>query len=347
MRFTNMRACGRFIKQSERLINADMKILHVLLSRRPIPPPGYGGTERIVWWLLRQQVAHGHDVRVLTRGPSRSSTPPVMYGYDSSKPISDQVSDWPDVVHFHHPGIFDIGKPYLCTEHGLSDEPVTHSTNTVYLSQSHASNHGASFFIHNGLDWADYGEVNLSLKREHYHFLGKAKLQKKNLTDAIELAKAAGLPIQVMGNKWYQSRLARNIKYHGEVDDAKKGAIIERSLGMLAPVRWHEPFGLALVESLYFGAPIFGTPYGSLPELVNQKGLGYLSTSKRELIAAMCERDYRDSSLCHEVAVTTFNAGIMAARYLDAYQKVIDGEQLQPRPPCTAGTAGTLLQLAP
>ncbi|MEF9931013.1 MAG: glycosyltransferase, partial [Bacteroidales bacterium] len=44
--------------------------------------------------------------------------------------------------------------------------------------------------------------------------------------------------------------------------------ILKESKGLIFPVIWNEPFGLAITESLYCGAPVFGTPYGSLPELI-------------------------------------------------------------------------------
>ena len=55
---------------------------------------------------------------------------------------------------------------------------------------------------------------------------------------------------------------------------------------MIFPVRWHEPFGLAIVESLYFGCPVFGTPYGSLPEIV-APDVGVLSARASDLAEAV------------------------------------------------------------
>ena len=43
--------------------------------------------------------------------------------------------------------------------------------------------------------------------------------------------------------------------------------LLQGSRGLIFPVLWHEPFGLAVIESLYFGCPVYATPYGALPEL--------------------------------------------------------------------------------
>ena len=52
------------------------------------------------------------------------------------------------------------------------------------------------------------------------------------------------------------------------VGGTQKTGLLNASRGLIFPVRWHEPFGLAVIESLYFGCPVFSTPYGALPELV-------------------------------------------------------------------------------
>ena len=44
-----------------------MKILHVLLTRMPVPPTKYGGTERVLWALYQGQTALGHEVKFLTK----------------------------------------------------------------------------------------------------------------------------------------------------------------------------------------------------------------------------------------------------------------------------------------
>ncbi|NQY28269.1 MAG: hypothetical protein HRT69_02240 [Flavobacteriaceae bacterium] len=48
------------------------------------------------------------------------------------------------------------------------------------------------------------------------------------------------------------------------------------------PVLWNKPFGLAIIESLYTGYPVFGPNYGSLPELIPEN-VGYTSNSMSEI----------------------------------------------------------------
>jgi hypothetical protein len=65
--------------------------------------------------------------------------------------------------------------------------------------------------------------------------------------------------------------------------------LLQGSRGLIFPVLWHEPFGLAVIESLYFGCPVYATPYGALPELV-PPACGVLSAGRGELADSPCVR---------------------------------------------------------
>ena len=65
-----------------------------------------------------------------------------------------------------------------------------------------------------------------------------------------------------------QFTLHPNITYFKQVNNTEKIAIMEKSKGLIFPVKWHEPFGLAIVESFYAGCHVFGSTFGSLQEFV-------------------------------------------------------------------------------
>jgi glycosyltransferase involved in cell wall biosynthesis len=111
------------------------------------------------------------------------------------------------------------------------------------------------------------------------------------------------------------------------VNDHQKYEVMNRSRGLVFPVRWHEPFGLAITESMHCGCPVFGTPYGSLPELVPPE-VGLLSSSQSELAAAMADADRWDPATCTAYAAEHFNSKRMALAYLEKYERVINGESL-------------------
>ncbi|MFB2800800.1 MULTISPECIES: glycosyltransferase [Shewanella] len=309
-----------------------MKILHVLLSKLSLPPLNYGGTERVVWSLAKAQEAMGHEIRFLWG--DAANLPQNAAIYDKKASIEQQIGNWPDVVHFHWPYQGDLKIPYICTEHGNAEGPREYGVNTVFLSQRHAINHNANCFVHNGLDWAEYGVPELNKPSDYFHFLGKAKWPIKNLEGAVSVARLADVKMTVIGGK--RLNFSRKfyfypdtkLRFVGMVGGERKNILIRQSRGLIFPVRWHEPFGLALIESLYLGTPIFGSPYGALPEIVTSAELGHLSLSYTELADAVANVNHYNRTFCHEYAVEHFNHHRMAAGYQTCYEKVLDSETL-------------------
>ena len=46
--------------------------------------------------------------------------------------------------------------------------------NSVFVSKNHANRYQSNEYVYNGLDWDDYGKVDLEKKRKRFHFLGNA-----------------------------------------------------------------------------------------------------------------------------------------------------------------------------
>jgi glycosyltransferase involved in cell wall biosynthesis len=87
-----------------------------------------------------------------------------------------------------------------------------------------------------------------------------------------------------------------------------------------------------MIESLFYGCPVFGTPYGALPEIVTPD-VGFLSNRCSELAAQLEQSARFDPKTCHEHAVSQFNSKKMALSYLTYYQKVLDGVFINEKPP--------------
>ena len=139
-----------------------------------------------------------------------------------------------------------------------------------------------------------------------------AERRAKNVAGAIQVVLGAKARLDVLGGKRFNFRrgirltFSPSVRFHGMVGDAEKFSILNGSEGLIFPVRWHEPFGLAVIESLYFGCPVFATPYGALPEIVPDE-VGRLSPSRSELIEAV-RSDRFDRRACHEHARDNFNS---------------------------------------
>ena len=318
-----------------------LKIL--IVSKSVIPVFAYGGTERVIWDLGFALTKLGHDVTYLVAQGSTCEFAKVIH-IDEQKDLREQIPSDIDIVHFQFKPDFHLDEsfsyPYVFTEHGNTDQKSLLPLNTVFVSRNHALRHQSEQFVYNGLNWDAYGEVDFDVPRTHYHFLGKAAWRVKNVVGAIDTALEAKVKLAVMGGtrlnlkRGFRFTWSRKIEFHGMVGGEKKLSLLNASNGLIFPVRWHEPFGLAIIESLYFGCPVFSTTYGSLPELVPEN-YGYLSSSATDLANAIQTFDF-DRRDCHVYALENFNAEVMAKRYVQKYEKVLAGDTLNKTAPRSA-----------
>lgn len=280
----------------------------------------------------------GHKVTFLVERGSYCDFASIIF-INHEKSLSEQIPPSTDIVHLNFKPAEPVRKPYVITIHGNCNDFNEFDNNSIFVSQNHANRFGSNSFVYNGLDWDDYGKPNLINTRNYFHFLGKAAWKVKNFKGAIDIINATpNERLKVLGgyrlslNMGFRFTISPRIQFYGMVGGTKKNSLLEGSKGLIFPVRWHEPFGLALIESLYFGCPVFGTPYGSLPEIVNPE-VGFLSNSAEELSKEVENVERFSRTRCHEYTLETFNSKKMAESYMEKYLKVLNGEQLNKLPP--------------
>lgn len=326
-----------------------MRTLHILLVyNRKIPTLKYGGTSRGIWYLGKELQNMGHRITFLVGQGSQCDFAEVL-PLDPSRPLASQIPKNVDLVHSHIPIWEPLPKPYMITLHGNSSQDRDFDINTTFISKDHAARYGSEVFVYNGLGLEEYGKPDFKLSREYVHFLGKAAWKVKNLKGCMGIARNAGLPLRVLGGHRVNLKMGvrvtldPRVRFEGMVGGDTKNRLINGSLALLFPVIWNEPFGLALMESLYFGCPVFGTPYGSLPELITPE-FGFLSNKKSELVHALGNVEDYDRKKCHEYVCDNFASIHMARNFLPLYEKVLNGIPLNPRPPrpIDAGSSGLL-----
>lgn len=305
----------------------------LMVYKGELPPVTYGGTERVVWSLVKGLADLNHKVYLLS--PDAVDCPwAETLLHNPSQPLDEQIPDYIDVVHFHTSGTSNK-KPYVITRHGNRQANQANDANSIFVSRKHALNHGCDAFVHNGLDWSEYRTPNLDSNKRlnRYHFLGKAAWRVKNVQGAIDITKRAQTQLDVLGGSrlnfkmGFRLTLDRHVKFHGMVDNDTKCDVLESSSGLVFPVTWEEPFGLAITESLYMGCPVFGTPYGALPELIRSPEFGFLSNKEAEIVEAI-QQHHIQPKLCHEYARDNFDHLTMARNYIAKYERVIHGEVL-------------------
>lgn len=310
-----------------------MKIL--IVNKSIIPVSLYGGTERVIWYLGKELAGLGHEVSYLVK-KGFSCPFGKVYEIDDLKKIIDQIPESVDLVHFNFvpKNLEQLKKPYLITMHGNTNSTKALDINTVFVSKNHAERFNSKSYVYNGLDWNDYMKPEFNRKDNYFYFLGNAAWRVKNVKGAVSvIKKARNTSLKVLGGKrlnfkiGFRFTLSRKIQFYGMVGGSEKFRLLNNSQGLIFPVRWHEPFGLAITESLFYGCPVFGTPYGSLPELVIPE-VGFLSHKSNQLAQAINNSGKFSAKACHSYALEKFNSKQMALAYLKKYEKILNGDIL-------------------
>lgn len=324
----------------------------------PVPPPSYGGTEEVVDLLARGLQDAGHEVLLAAAADSTCPVPLVPGTATSdSDAMSTSVSEAAhiirayeamaemDVIHDnttvgplyrHRPARI----PVVSTNHG----PLTPDSAEVFramaadvhlvaISERQAELSGGipiAAVIHHGLDTASIPVGSGS--GGYVAFLGRINHQ-KGVRQAIEVARAAGVPLRIaakMREDAEQAYFAENVEpflgegveYVGELDRAEKLAFLGEAFAMLNPLQWDEPFGLVMAEALATGTPVVAIPRGSAPEIVRHGKTGFLAPQE-ELAGLLRRATELDRQACRDDAVARFDAGRMVRDHIRLYERLV------------------------
>ncbi|HEX7024388.1 MAG TPA: glycosyltransferase [Gemmatimonadales bacterium] len=296
-----------------------------LLYHGRLPVRGYGGTGRVVHWLARGLAELGHEV-VLLAAPGSEVPEARLIPVDPRRAEHIDFDPRPilppglDVLHAHRPLVVP-GIPTLWTLHGTATRPH-YPPNMVCLSADHAARSGASAFVYNGLDPAEYRFQRD--KKGFDLFLGRLH-SAKGWQWAVSGARRSGHRLIVAGG--WRPVLRRGVRVVGKVDGERKRELLADAACLWMPARWDEPFGLTLIEALVSGTPVLGTRRGSLPEIVSED-CGALGDTLDDLVALRPGIARIDPDACRARVLARFTHRTMAEGYLALYRKVagiVDG----------------------
>ncbi len=285
---------------------------------------GYGGTERVCYWLAKAQAEMGHEVTVLCRPGSRLSFARIIEIPEKIEHAGSFLPPGIEVVQVYQNPNFQIDHPLLVNIGGNGQAGEKFHPNTVFVSRNHAERHGWTEFVYNGIDVSEY-----PLRRgksDYLLFLAKASWRVKNLSGAIRIARAAGMTLAIGGGR--AACWQRGVRSHGMVDGPQKLRLLQDARALLFPVIWNEPFGLVTVEALACGTPVIATPRGALPEILTSE-VGVLADSFHSLVEGV-ERTKRISpEACRAHVENNFTHRHMAARYEEYYKKILSDGKLR------------------
>ena len=117
----------------------------------------------------------------------------------------------------------------------------------------------------------------------------------------------------------------RRVRWIGTVVGAARDELVASASVALFPLRWNEPGGTAVVESLALGTPVVGIGRGCLPELVEHGRTGLLTGDEQELGELVHAAARLDERECRAEAARRFTPAVMAAGYLALYERLAAG----------------------
>jgi len=338
-----------------------MRIAQLAPLAESVPPKLYGGTERVVAWLVDELVELGHDVTLFASGDSRTlgklhsvwpqalrlgrkGTDPLAAVTLLLEAVAARANDF-DVIHahidwLHLPLLSRSGVPFLTTLHGRLDLPglsrvVGEFPDVGFVS---ISNHQREPLGNaNWLSTIQHG-LPTDLYRPSYEagsylaFLGRLTAD-KGPEDAIRIARAVRMPLKIAAKiprsetAYFKKHIephvdGEEIQLVGEVDEAKKQPFLAGAAGLLFPIDWPEPFGLVMIEAMACGTPVIAYRSGSVPEVIDDGVTGLIVDSKEQAVNAVSKLARLDRKKVRARFEERFSARRMARDYERQYQKL-------------------------
>ena len=313
----------------------------LLFHNSVIPPSGYGGIERVVYWLAREFDSMGHQVWLMANAASNiSQVLPRVHFISMPENHDDYVKKIPpeiDIIHFHENPSFIPAKPFMVTIHGNGSPGERFLPNTVFLSKSHAQSHNAEHYVYNGVPLADYSDN--SDKEDYMLFLANLNWRVKNGKTAVQLALDSRVRLYLAGGKMRDSpkawglhnlrlvEMRKYVKSLGKIGGDEKHRYLRKAAILFYCVNWNEPFALAPHEALASGTPVLASKNGALSEYIEHKRNGYIITNYDEALQALkyhsnlsIEKKNEIYEYCRK---TAFSSRQMALDYIAVYDKIL------------------------
>jgi glycosyltransferase involved in cell wall biosynthesis len=340
-----------------------MRIAHVAPLAEAVPPKLYGGTERVVSWLVEDLVRRGHDITLFASGDSETGAelvrvtphalrldPTVRDHQPYNCLLLDRVfarAKEFDVIHFHidlihYPMFRAMADRVVTTLHGRLDLPDLHPFYRAFPDLPLVSISNAQRKPMPPVNWM--ATVHHGMPRDLYRaearqgsylaFLGRICAE-KGIEDAIAIAERAGVTLKIAAKvdpadtEYFEERVRPllsnpHVEFIGEIGDREKSDFLGGALGVLFPICWPEPFGLVMIEAMACGTPVIAYPQGSVPEVLEDGLTGFLVGGVDQAVSAVDRLASLDRRRIRRRFEERFAVERMSAEYLNVYRRLVD-----------------------
>ncbi len=321
----------------------------------PIPPPAYGGIERVVALQAAGLAAAGHDVTLVAAPGSAIPGVEVVSPLDSlPAKIGMATEEWRHVLA----GLDALSDVDMVIDHSGPLGALLSAQGPVpALHVVHVSLEGEQLGIYHGLvarapqlrlvaisrsqrqaaprlpfagvcyNAVDVEAAPFRASSEGYlAFLGRMGPE-KGAAEAIALAREAGLPLLIAakcrddpGEQAYFERvvaphLGPDVVFLGELGREAIYDFLSRAAALLFPISWREPFGMVLVEAMACGTPVLATNRGAVSEIVRDGVTGFVRDTTAELAPMISRIGEIDRAACRSHVAEYFSSAALVRSY--------------------------------
>lgn len=336
-----------------------MIVAHLSKPWQSIPPIGYGGIERIIYDLVREQ-SNSCSVHLFAPATTKISSHVQVCslfsecqadkGLNKNVELAQAVHYVLECIDLHvdilHAHSVDalialtnfINIPSVFTFHSNPTNEVRvlsslASTSIMYtfLSEYQRSQYpwiNNCTTIYPGIDLDRFELV--PEKGDYLVYVGRICKQ-KGVLDAIEIARCLNMPIKIAGkyrrkDKEYFKRVMaaikgyKNSEFIGEVNDEIRNRLVGGAIGLLFPISAGEAFGLIQIEAMAVGTPVVTYNIGAAREIVVDNVTGYIVDNISEAIDAVARLGNLSPNTCRQHVKDNFSAKRMAQDFISLYE---------------------------
>jgi glycosyltransferase involved in cell wall biosynthesis len=251
-----------------------------------------------------------------------------------------------DILHIHPPDRalpIAFSHPNISTIYTLHDPiypwraevfRMFKSENQFYVSISDAQRAPASDLnyiatIYNGIPLESF---QFSEAHDNYLLFVGRLVENKGAHEAILAAKKIGEKLLIIGEphegEYWDTKikpyLDDKIRYIGFVPREELAKYYQKAKATLFPIKWEEPFGLVMVESMACGTPVIAFRRGSVPEVIKDGKTGFIVNTVEEMVEAIKKIETIDRKATRKYVEENFSEERMVENYEKAFLEIFE-----------------------
>ena len=341
-------------------LGCSLKIAHIAPLYYSVPPRRYGGTERLIAYLVEEQVKQGHQVALFASGDSRTSArliAPIPRALaDCRRPIdptaahlllldhvAERAADF-NVLHFHvdalhFPLVRGLRTPSVTTLYWHQEVPEQDALYRRFKDLSFVALSEHQRKPRPWLNWRAtvyHGLPPSAFPFRRCHgtylaFVGRITAE-KGVAEAVQIARRSGLPLAIAGPVADEDYFKRavgpylddgRVHYVGTLSERAKRTFLSDAWALLFPSDCSEAYGVVVVEALACGTPVITYAQGPMPEIVQDGVTGYLTESPCDAVRAVRAISSLKREDCRRDFERRFDVQHTAIQYFAVYSDVI------------------------